>query len=130
MKPPHDKRPKRVSEPVQVYLAPPEQARLKRLTAELSLSKSDVLRKGLEALEAQLTVPESHPALQVIGLVDDAEPLSDAIDVAREHDRYLARGEEASWNAGAGSSTALERARSTENREKSITETAGSDEGE
>lgn len=40
-------------EPVQVYLSGPDRARLTRLTNELGISKSEVLRRGLEALEAQ-----------------------------------------------------------------------------
>jgi len=47
------KRPARVAEPVQVYLDPPDRERLDRLSAHLGTTKSDVLRRGLEALEAQ-----------------------------------------------------------------------------
>lgn len=96
----HDKpRPrKRVGEPAQVYLTEADQARLERLTEQLGASKSDVLRRGLEALELQHLHPAAHPALRVIGLVDDvAGP--DAIDVAREHDRVLAQDEVQSWQA-------------------------------
>ena len=49
------KRPSRVAEPVQVYLQPPDRERLERLTARLGTTKSDILRRGLEALEAQTT---------------------------------------------------------------------------
>lgn len=42
----------RVAEPVQVYLEAPDQERLSRLTAELDTTKSDVLRRGLAALES------------------------------------------------------------------------------
>ncbi len=45
-------KPGRVSEPVQVYLAGPDLDRLERLAARLSATKSDVLRRGLSALEA------------------------------------------------------------------------------
>lgn len=45
--------PKRVAEPVQVYLDPSDRERLERLTERLSATKSDVLRQGLAALEAQ-----------------------------------------------------------------------------
>jgi hypothetical protein len=51
----HDKkrpRPARVGEPVQVYLAPPDRERLERLARDLDTTRSDVLRRGLEALEA------------------------------------------------------------------------------
>jgi hypothetical protein len=43
---------RRVAEPVQVYLDPADRARLDRLTERLDATKSDVLRRGLEALEA------------------------------------------------------------------------------
>jgi len=46
------RRPSRVGEPVQVYLTAPDRQRLERLAAELGATKSDVLRRGLEALEA------------------------------------------------------------------------------
>ena len=100
----HDKRrrPRGVSEPVQVYLTPSQQARLNRLTAQLALSKSEIIRRGLEALEQQLTDPASHPALQLIGLLDDVRVGSREIDVARDHDRYLADSEVSSWSGGPG----------------------------
>lgn len=45
--------PKRLAEPVQVYLDPADRERLERLTERLGATKSDVLRQGLAALEAQ-----------------------------------------------------------------------------
>jgi hypothetical protein len=87
----HNKRrSKRVREPAQVYLDPPEQERLERLTAELETTKSDVLRRGLEALERELFDPEHHPALQIIGIAGAEQGPESDFDVAREHDRYLA----------------------------------------
>ena len=80
----------RVREPVQVYLDAPEQKRLERLTAELDTTKSDILRRGLEALERELFDPEHHPALQIIGIAGVARGPECDLDVAREHDRYLA----------------------------------------
>ncbi|MDQ2890395.1 MAG: hypothetical protein M3R65_07545 [Gemmatimonadota bacterium] len=55
MKQPHDagKGVLRLAEPVQVYLQRPERERLERLTDRLGTTKSDVLRRGLAALEAQ-----------------------------------------------------------------------------
>lgn len=49
----------RVAEPVQVYLKDPDRERLARLVDRLGASKSDVLRRALQALEAQLapTIP-------------------------------------------------------------------------
>ena len=87
----HNKRQtKRVREPAQVYLDPPEQERLERLTAELDTTKSDVLRRGLEALERELFDPEHHPALQIIGIAGVEQGGEGGFDVAREHDRFLA----------------------------------------
>ncbi len=60
------KRAKRVTEPVQVYLAQPDRARLDWLTRELQCTKSDVLRRALESLEHQIANPATHPALQII----------------------------------------------------------------
>ena len=99
----HDKGrpPRRVGEPAQVYLTESDRARLERLTVQLHASKSDVLRRGLEALELQHLEPSAHPALRLIGMVDDVIE-TDATDVAREHDRVLASDEEASWPAESG----------------------------
>jgi hypothetical protein len=54
MKKPHEQgtSERRVAEPVQVYLDPADRARLDRLTERLDATKSDVLRRGLEALDA------------------------------------------------------------------------------
>lgn len=48
----------RAPEPVQVYLAEPDLERLDRLAAQLGLSKSEVLRRGLAALDAPGSEPE------------------------------------------------------------------------
>ena len=92
---------RRVSEssPVQVYLDHQEQRRLERLVEQLETSKSDILRRGIRALERQVMDPEAHPALQLIGLAEAecAPPLS--YDAACEHDRFLAESEEESWRA-------------------------------
>ena len=104
MKRSHERRekPKRVAEPVQVYLDPEEQARLARLASQLDTSKSAVLRRGLEALERQLSDPQSHPVLGIIGLAgaETTPPLD--YDVARDHDRYLTDSEIESWGGEPG----------------------------
>lgn len=88
-----------VSEPVQVYLHRPDQDRLKRLTERLETNKSDVLRRGLEALERQLTDPAEHPALRIVGL-GASDPATHAVaDPARDHDQILADSEAASWTS-------------------------------
>ena len=54
-------RPARVAEPVQVYLQRPDRERLERLVARLDATKSEVLRRGLEALDT-VTRPSAKPA--------------------------------------------------------------------
>lgn len=96
----HDRAP-RVAEPVQVYLRPDEQDRLTRLTRHLDASKSDVLRRGLEALEREVTDPAGHPALRVVGIgasgMDEPGAGGPDPDPARDHDEVLARTEARSW---------------------------------
>lgn len=103
MKSSHDKSSRRVSEPVQVYLDPPDRVRLERLATQLDATKSAVLRRGLEALEQQLTDPAAHPALRIIGIAE-GHPRRSAprYDLAREHDRALADQEIASWKPKKG----------------------------
>ena len=83
---------------IQVYLRPAERNRLERLTARLGASKSGVVRRGLEALERQLTDPHQHPALGIVGIVPEgaAQP-GRSTDVARLHDDVLSEDEIASW---------------------------------
>ena len=83
---------------MQVYLDPEDQARIDRLKLLLDTSKSDVLRRGLEALERQLSDPAEHPALRIIGIATGAPDVSDpGCDPARDHDGFLADAEEGSW---------------------------------
>lgn len=95
----HDKKKRRVAEPVQVYLAPAEKARLEALARHLGATRSDVLRRALVALEREVMEPGSHPALQIIGLAESERPGPGGYDVAREHDRFLAESEVGSWEA-------------------------------
>jgi hypothetical protein len=97
MKRPHERKPSRVSEPVQVYLSAPERARLERLARQLDATKSDVIRQGLEALEVRLADPADHPVQRIIALADGVTIAPSTFDVAREHDRFLAESEIDSW---------------------------------
>ena len=83
--------------PVQVYLAGPDRDRLERLAKRLELSKSDVIRQGIEALERQVEDPALHPLLRIIGIAGEESGPDPGYDVAREHDRFLAESEMASW---------------------------------
>jgi hypothetical protein len=93
---------RRVSEaaPVQVYLGREGQSRLDRLTAQLDTTKSEILRRGLMALERELLDPGAHPALRLIGIASSELGRAGDDDPARDHDRVLADDEEASWTPG------------------------------
>ena len=82
--------------PVQVYLVGDERQRLDRLADHLDVSKSDVIRRGLLALEHELLSPSEHPALRLIGIAED-ESTRGTVDAARDHDQVLTDAEEASW---------------------------------
>src|SRR5689334_22983951 len=87
----------REAAPLQVYLVADERDRLERLADQLDATKSDVVRRGLLALERELRSPASHPALRLIGIADAEKPGLTRADAARDHDLALAEGEEASW---------------------------------
>ena len=91
---------KRVREaaPIQVYLVGDERQRLDRLAGHLDASKSDVIRRGLLALERELLSPTEHPALRLIGIAE-GEAARTQVDAARNHDDVLADDEEASWTS-------------------------------
>jgi hypothetical protein len=90
----HEKRRRtgRVAEPVQVYLDRPDRERLDRLAAQLEATKSDVLRRGLEALESltrhttgPASAPVPLPTFPGLGLqpgvdLDDSASLLDLMD--------------------------------------------------
>lgn len=82
---------KRVSEaaPVQVYLDRSSRDRLDRLAERLELTRSDVLRRGLMALEREASDPSLHPVLKLAASGVQASGAPE-YDVAREHDRFLA----------------------------------------
>ena len=90
----HENAPRRgkVAEPVQVYLDRPDRERLDRLAAQLEATKSDVLRRGLEALESltrratgPAAAPVPLPTFPGLGLqagvdLDDSASLLDLLD--------------------------------------------------
>jgi Arc/MetJ-type ribon-helix-helix transcriptional regulator len=88
----------REAAPLQVYLVADERDRLERLADQLDASKSDVVRRGLLALERELLSPASHPALRLIGMADAEIAGTTEADAARDHDQIIAEAEEASWN--------------------------------
>jgi len=88
-----------VAEPVQVYLEASDRERLERLVRQFDTTKSDILRRGLAAVERELLDPAAHPVLRIIGIADRERPGLPPFDVASEHDEEFARGEIASWSA-------------------------------
>lgn len=112
----NDKDRRKVAEPVQVYLDPVDRGRLEWLTEQLDTTKSDVLRRALEAFERQIADPESHPALRIMKVAEGATPASSPdYDVAVEHDRFLVDTEVASWS-GETRKPAARRQRATRKR--------------
>ena len=102
----------REAAPLQVYLVADERQRLERLADQLDASKSDVVRRGLLALERELLSPVAHPALRLIGIADKEMAGLPPMDAARDHDQALIEAEEASW----GRSTPLRSKRSKKKR--------------
>ena len=95
----------REAAPLQVYLVADERDRLERLADQLDASKSDVVRRGLLALERELLSPASHPALRLIGIADTEMAGAAEADAARDHDQIIVETEEASWSQRAPART-------------------------
>lgn len=70
-----------MAEPVQVYLERPDRERLERLATALDATKSDVLRRGLAALESQVLRPASPPQKPVALPVFRGKGLQPGVDL-------------------------------------------------
>ncbi len=82
------KPPRRVREPVQVYLDPDDRAILLQIAERTALSQAEILRRGLRRLAADLT--DNPPGISLDRLIgalgnDAAIPA----DLAVRHDEYL-----------------------------------------
>jgi hypothetical protein len=86
-----------VTEPVQVYLETADRERLERLARQFDTTKSDILRRGLAAVERELLDPASHPILRLIGMAQGERPDAPSFDPGRDHDKVLGESEIASW---------------------------------
>jgi hypothetical protein len=91
----HERGKHRVAEPVQVYLDRPDLERLRRLATELDATKSDVLRRGLAALESLIrrpavrgAEPVSLPVFAGQGLQPgvDLDDTASLLDLMQAHD--------------------------------------------
>jgi hypothetical protein len=106
----------REAAPLQVYLVADERERLERLAEQLDATKSDVIRRGLLALERELQSPSSHPALRLIGIADAENRGLAPADAARDHDHVIAESEEASWTGPAPSRVGRRSGKATKKR--------------
>jgi len=78
-----------VREPVQVYLESPDKALLDRLAERTSLSRAELLRRGLRRLAAELEV-DGAPGRSLhtlIGSLGDGADIPN--DLSLRHDEYL-----------------------------------------
>ena len=110
------KRRVREAAPLQVYLIADERRRLERLADQLDASKSDVVRRALEALERELMSPDGHPALSLIGIAAEERSGVTPADAGRDHDQLIADAEEASWRASPTGGSKRGSTRSTKKR--------------
>lgn len=80
------KPPRRIREPIQVYLDADERALLDRVAAETGLSRAEILRRGLRQFAAEQSTGKS-PMLEFIESLQD---LDLPPDLSERHDDYLA----------------------------------------
>lgn len=83
--PPHDINPKRVREPVQVYLEADDSALLARLADETGLTKAEILRRGLRGFAA-----EHGGGSPMLRFVAEGDASGWRAGVADRHDEVLA----------------------------------------
>ena len=86
----------RVREPIQVYLTPAERAELDQRSAELGVSRSEALRRGIQALSApevpnalRFLVPGGHltPAANPTGIPPRGAPAASLAELLSELER-------------------------------------------
>ena len=77
----------RVSEPLQIYLAPDERRMLDALAAETGLSRAEILRRGMRSFAAERAGEKGPMELFMDSMRDAVWPT----DIAVEHDQQLTR---------------------------------------
>jgi hypothetical protein len=83
------KKPKRVREPVQVYMDADDKALLDDLAAETSLSRAELLRRGLRRIAADLRGARA-PGRSLDDLIGALGAEFDVpADLSTRHDEYL-----------------------------------------
>ncbi len=88
---------KQVKEPVQVYLERNDVDLLAALAQRLGLPRTEILRRGLRGLAAEV-LGATGPALAFLDAAVAATPNGAPDDLALNHDAYLADAEVASWS--------------------------------
>jgi hypothetical protein len=83
------RQPRRVREPVQVYLETADKQLLDELSARTSLPRAELLRRGLRRLAAELNAEAEpgHSLSSLIGALGDSADIPS--DLAQRHDDYL-----------------------------------------
>ena len=82
-------KPKRVREPVQVYLDTRDRSLLDALSTQSDIPKAEVLRLGLRRLSTEL-LGDQQPGASLPTLVGSLDGASDVpADLAARHDEYL-----------------------------------------
>ncbi len=76
-----------LKKPVQVYLGQRHLNILSQLVEKLSISRAEVLRRGLESLAREVIPAKEDPAWQLIGLM--GEDTDSPGDLSVNHDKYL-----------------------------------------
>ena len=82
------KEPKRVREQVMVYLTPRDRELLERLTEETGLSRTELFRRGLWQMAAEL-LGKPEPGSAFAYLIDKAEETDSPRDLSERPDHYL-----------------------------------------
>lgn len=81
--------PKRIREPVQVYLDPADRSLLEEVAERTGLSRAEILRRGLRRVASDL-LEEAEPGAafeRLVGALGDDPSLPR--DLAARHDDYL-----------------------------------------
>lgn len=78
--------PRRIREPVQVYLAPDDSELLTRLSQESNLSKAEVLRRGVRSFARELATVRSP----MLAFLEGSEAAAWSGPRAVDHDAVLA----------------------------------------
>ena len=80
------KPPRRVREPIQVYLDADERALLDRVAAETGLSRAEILRRGLR----RFAVEQAGVKSPMLEFMESLQALDLPPDLSERHDDYLA----------------------------------------